>query len=50
MCVLYDLLGQIWFLEIRFRPGWPRTLRNPTASASLVMGLKACATTPSIKK
>ena len=27
------------------RPGWPRTHRDPTASASRVLGLKACATT-----
>ena len=27
------------------RPGWPRTHRDPPASASRVLGLKACATT-----
>lgn len=38
-------LCQIWFLETRFRPGWPQTLRDPTASASLVLGLNVFATT-----
>ena len=27
------------------RPGWPRTRRDPLASASRVLGLKVCATT-----
>ena len=27
------------------RPGWPRTHKDPPASASRVLGLKACATT-----
>jgi hypothetical protein len=50
--------GLVWFFETGFRccsPGCPGThavdqagleLRNPPASASPVLGLKACATTP----
>jgi hypothetical protein len=49
--------GLVWFFETGFlySPGCPGThfvdqagleLRNPPASASRVLGLKACATTP----
>ena len=31
--------------ELAYRPGWPRIYRDPPASSSQVLGLKACATT-----
>ena len=37
-------------LAIQYRPGWPRTLRAPAASASQELGVKmVCATTPGSK-
>uniref|UniRef100_A0A8C8ULT2 Uncharacterized protein n=1 Tax=Peromyscus maniculatus bairdii TaxID=230844 RepID=A0A8C8ULT2_PERMB len=41
---------QLWSTTLRLSwnslgsPGWPRTHRDPPASASQVQGLKACAT------
>ena len=34
------------FKSSLYRPGWPQSHRDPPASASQVLGLKACATTP----
>jgi hypothetical protein len=43
--VLYVALAVLELTQL-CRPGWPKTHRNQPASASQVLGSKACATTP----
>ena len=59
-CLVGWLVGLVWFFETGFlcSPGRPGThsvdqaglqLRNPPTSASQVLGLKACTTTPGLQ-
>ena len=48
-CFVFRDRVSLWLWSLpgtgSYRPGWPRTHRDPPASASQVLGLKVCATT-----
>ena len=49
MCVPVVVVAAAAALEL-CRPSWPQTHRDPPASASQVLILKACATTTQLKQ